>query len=52
MVCCSIQRLMRLVRDGRLEEALQLSLELLEGTAKAVVGEEERERESDGRETC
>lgn len=34
-----IQRLGRLVREGKLTEALQLGMELFDGTAKAVVGQ-------------
>ena len=34
----AIQRLGRLVRDGRMVEALQLGLDLFSGKAQAVVG--------------
>ena len=34
----TIQRLGRLVRDGRMVEALQLGLDLFSGKAQAVVG--------------
>lgn len=36
---CSFQRLRILVREGRMNEAIQLGLDLYENKARAVVGE-------------